>query len=245
MYISSSEKKEKFASRLRKLRVDADYKQKDLATELTVLSIRENMDRRYTNVNVSTWERGALPDTYTIRLLAKLFDCSIDYIMGQSNKKVDTSTISTDILIAEDGYQPIISKDPLRVKNLASMHGLPIYLSSNRWGLYNKDTHSLLFVDGSVVRVDKLDLDDERLYAYPMYLSQGILDPANLLTVEAALEADRVWLQMMGENESLNNAYNGWYKYNRQTEAFEGSENVIPVNWVGKCCYPFSQPYTV
>lgn len=74
-----------FPSRLRQLRSETGLTQEELSKRLHI--------NRTTYAHYETGRR--LPDMETIRMLANFFDCSVDYIIGESNmrksKQEDTS----------------------------------------------------------------------------------------------------------------------------------------------------------
>ena len=62
----------KFAERVKELRLDKEWRQKDLAQFMHV-----------STPTVTRWERGVQqPDYLTLALLAQLFSVSTDYLLG-------------------------------------------------------------------------------------------------------------------------------------------------------------------
>lgn len=64
-----------FCTRIKELRLENGLTQKQTAEKLNT-----------TNSAVCDWEKGRTqPDLETLKNIAKLFDCSVDYLLGISN----------------------------------------------------------------------------------------------------------------------------------------------------------------
>lgn len=72
-----------FAERIKKLRIDNNYTQSELAKKTGL-----------TPTGISYWESGkAMPNYDTLKRLSDLFNVSIDYLTGNENTKINESDI--------------------------------------------------------------------------------------------------------------------------------------------------------
>lgn len=68
--------KKKFNARIRELRVENKWSQSLLAQKAKV-----------SQQTIAAWERGIKPNIDTLLLLADIFNVSVDYLLGRTNKK--------------------------------------------------------------------------------------------------------------------------------------------------------------
>lgn len=72
-----------FAERIKKLRIDNNYTQSELAKKTGL-----------TPTGISYWESGkAMPNYDTLKRLSDLFNVSIDYLTGNENTKINEGDI--------------------------------------------------------------------------------------------------------------------------------------------------------
>jgi len=79
-----------FGARLKELRIEKSITQSELAKLLSISAS-----------TVGMYEQGRRdPDTSTLQFLAEYFDCSVDYLLGRTNKRkydIDTLAFSTKL----------------------------------------------------------------------------------------------------------------------------------------------------
>ncbi|MCX0355256.1 helix-turn-helix transcriptional regulator, partial [Clostridium perfringens] len=113
-----------FKTRLKELREANGLTQKQLADKLNEIS---NTNKLYPQ-NISYWENGREPSLSTIVDLAILFDVSVDYLLGNTDK-LDYNEVSYD-----EKFNTILNKKVL--DNL--LKNLPDYSKSEFYKMFNE-----------------------------------------------------------------------------------------------------------
>ena len=89
--------------KLKKLRTDKNLTQKDLADQLHV-----------TFQTISKWENDENePDIFTLKELAKLYDCSVDYLISEDEQEKPKEEIKEEVVVA-----PIQQPTPVETKTI-------------------------------------------------------------------------------------------------------------------------------
>nr|WP_297763911.1 helix-turn-helix transcriptional regulator [uncultured Butyrivibrio sp.] len=171
-----------------------------------------NREKPFTTAIVSAWEMGRRqPSIEAAEAMAKLFNTSVDYILGNTN--VENEELSSQ-------GKDYLDKNPISYDDLQDYHGRPVYLvfpEKNQidcWGIVDlKDISHIIFhtVYGEVYMNKK-----DKLEVYPLEAdlnNVAFIRNRNRLGISQIIESNKpVYVEMKTYIKEIKASYDGWYK---------------------------------
>jgi len=199
------------AARIRLLRNEFKLTQSEFASKVSEIM---NRDKPYNYVVVTMWENNRrMPNTNALNAIATLFDVSVDYLLGRTENRKEIIPKLTKMTspLADVGLEAI------KYTELVDYNEKPIYCvfpnktRRDGWALYNSSKEQLVFTDATLPAST----------AY-LYYKNATLNSFNALTllntpinnIERLLGLRNVWIEMLSNDPSIKNLYDGWYKHN-------------------------------
>lgn len=169
------------AYRFKEARTQSGRSLNDAAEELQV-----------STASIVNWESGRrIPSVETIMKLADLYGVSVDYLLGRTNRADPFCNLAETI----DGI------------TLQFLHGHPVFVNRDRWGLVDAINKCIRFVDGSELSFN----DTLQIAILPPPFQNSNIPKGNLLNRDEIETFTRIWVEPISKDEELRQEIRGWY----------------------------------
>lgn len=233
------------AERLKELRKDNGYTQKELAEELNKYI---DVPDVYQTSNISSWELGHRPRIQALHHIAGFYRCSIEYLLGKTDDRYlqtgnsEKKQPSTDML------------RPIRKRDLCYFDGEPVWIESDEmtqkgcWGLVNCVDKTITLSDGTSILISQIPF---KLYMRPLPFTLSMTavrsTPLILEKAKEIGERGQVWIELISKYREAKNAYRGWYRYCEESQSFSKicSGLVLPASGYDIAFVAFEDPISI
>lgn len=142
--------------------------------------------------SIVNWEsERRIPSVETIMKLADLYGVSIDYLLGRTDRADPFCHLTETI-------------DRIALQFL---HGHPVFVNHDCWGLVDAINECIRFVDGSSLPFN----DILQIAILPPPFQSNNIPKGNILSRDEVKTFTRIWVEPISKDEELRQETRGWY----------------------------------
>ena len=205
-----------------------DWSQAQLAEEIS-----KHLSNSIGNLTISQWETGRRPVPHKYNeILAKVFDCSVDYLAGYETESLSNLTRTDDI-----------AKIRIPFSELSLYDGYPVYVEFKNydypdgWAIcdFQRGKKRLHFKD-RILTIAINDNDNIKYYIMePIYYLGISISNRKCATLKQLRNKDSFMVSMLSNDPTIQALYNGWYHHNEDMTAIINDQGrVLPYQGLNK-----------
>lgn len=228
-------------TRIRILRADNGWSQEELANKLgETLDLEEPMKA----LTISSYETGKrLPTLSTLLGLSKIFDVSVDYLLGSDVKETQKDIIKAISSDENTKSNPLEIEYDIKIaaRDYEKYHGMPVFVKANeettlfnpRWGLLDYYENKVLFAGGESITISK----DYNLFRVKPSIT-SILETYGIYAYNLGqlmqLSTDTfVYVQLINADAETRGKFDGYYRHTSKKDCLINSTNGCTLPYTG------------